>query len=898
MTVDIERPTEFVRARMFARIGALENDLRRLLADHALPYMPQNQAFGPYLTKVIERANGDGVVVPSSEELLYYLDLGDAIALVNIHRSFLPSESQSGLSQVNTELNRLVPVRNRVMHGRPLLADDPDLEQSIMAAVDQSGLATHELRSAQRKLQQQPEWSPTSINTTAEPQASVLHNLPSPDFDETGLVGRESLKGRVHRLLMSRRDRVLTLVGEGGVGKTALAVQVLYDLAFDPDCPYDAILWASLKTESLTGEGIEKIRDAGAVVLELPSLLGDAFDIEDELSWGELGDALAGIKTLVVVDNVETADANEILDVYDALPVETQFLFTSRKGLGQIERRIPVEALSLHDADRLLRLFARRRGLKEIAQLPREHISRIVARLRQMPLGIKWFVMAVEAGAQPEEVLQNQEILLRFCVQSVVGGLSSISRRVAETLYAIAGPTLFSELAVLLDVDADGIREAIQQLQQCALVTANTQPGASIQYSYVLTETATEYFRIVSPPRMDQVDDIRTRAAEMQRSEERRRVDEMRRSLGPNMVSTRDSQDASAAFLLRAALQASKRRDLDGALAEVRKAADIAPGYFEVPRVEAFVMATNGEAASATSAYERALALAQDDEQRAIVSYYYGGHSARNLHDSERAESLYRFAHEVLDQGETSLTLGRSLTYLERFEDAEPFLTGAAASLEGKARLIALTDLVNLKRRASEYIRSIERNPRRALSAALEGLTIAVKEVAKGSVDYRLNDAIVKCTSEVVRSLSAGIPSGSIDGRQAEEVLGQLLGMAAEWSDAWRVSSEWRYLVRQSGMLASQYEHAKSLVELFEGSVDDNDGTEVVTERETSLESGTVKFSILIASLDLLLVRHLTMTFSFMPLLSMMMRIASFCARVCVWNSAQSVMTRAGRRLA
>jgi LuxR family transcriptional regulator, glucitol operon activator len=47
--------------------------------------------------------------------------------------------------------------------------------------------------------------------------------------------------------------RVLTVVGEGAIGKTALSVKCLYDLIDDAECPYEAVLWSSLKTEMLRG---------------------------------------------------------------------------------------------------------------------------------------------------------------------------------------------------------------------------------------------------------------------------------------------------------------------------------------------------------------------------------------------------------------------------------------------------------------------------------------------------------------------------------------------------------------------------------------------------------------------------------------------------------------------
>ncbi len=88
-----------------------------------------------------------------------------------------------------------------------------------------------------------------------------MNNLPVPEYDDTGFIGRASERQSVMRLLYGAHH-VVTITGEGGVGKTSLALQTLYDIAADDKRPFDHIVWVTLKTETLTSAGVRQIADA------------------------------------------------------------------------------------------------------------------------------------------------------------------------------------------------------------------------------------------------------------------------------------------------------------------------------------------------------------------------------------------------------------------------------------------------------------------------------------------------------------------------------------------------------------------------------------------------------------------------------------------------------------
>ncbi|TOA71109.1 hypothetical protein, partial [Vibrio parahaemolyticus] len=66
-------------------------------------------------------------------------------------------------------------------------------------------------------------------------------------------------------------------VGEGGVGKTALALKVAYELLEDESSPFDAIVWVTSKTTQITVNEISDIKSA------ISDSLGILTEIENQL---------------------------------------------------------------------------------------------------------------------------------------------------------------------------------------------------------------------------------------------------------------------------------------------------------------------------------------------------------------------------------------------------------------------------------------------------------------------------------------------------------------------------------------------------------------------------------------------------------------------------------------
>jgi Arc/MetJ family transcription regulator len=90
----------------------------------------------------------------------------------------------------------------------------------------------------------------------------VSNNLPATlDHEITGLVGRKNEAKELLKSLKTARFPLIGLVGPGGVGKTALLLEVLRGILLDTQAAawVDQILYLSAKTQELTAEGVETL---------------------------------------------------------------------------------------------------------------------------------------------------------------------------------------------------------------------------------------------------------------------------------------------------------------------------------------------------------------------------------------------------------------------------------------------------------------------------------------------------------------------------------------------------------------------------------------------------------------------------------------------------------------
>ncbi|MEU7883982.1 NB-ARC domain-containing protein [Microbispora bryophytorum] len=742
--------TRMTRSRLFVLIDAFENDMRRLLRHYVLDHLEEDEALGPSYSKANERREAD--TTDTTTSIAEYLDMREAYDLLNRHREALPGEVMREIRENTVRMDTLTPIRNRVMHGRPLQAGDA--ENALSAArcfTTRFWPSVHEIIA---HLDNDPSWEP-AFEDLGKRSDTILHNLPLPEYDETGLIGRSQDCDALVSRLLKRREPVITIIGEGGIGKTALALQAAYSLLDNPNSPYECILWVSLKTERLTASGVENIVDAIRNITGAARHAGQILINDFDGGLAELAEMLDDIGTLLIIDNLETVSAQEVIQLYETLPDNVQYLFTSRIGIGQLERKIPLRPLADKDADHLFRSFSRTLGLESMATLRPTTLREVVKRLRNSPLAIRWYLLSVEAGQQPNLALHEQMELIDFCVRSVYQSLKPIGQRLLVTLYALERDTTFDELALLIDHPIDSLRSAVQELLRGSLVKLETDPDSSLISRVTLTDAARQFLATVEPPKVADIEDVQRRIIEFRRSEEHRRADESKRQLAPNVVRIRSQHDQPTAHILRRALLASRQESLEVARASIARAREINPDFWEVDRVEAFLLSSHGHVDQASAIYRSALRKA-DEVGRAVVSYFFAGHLGRKAHDPQTALPYAQAAHAYFQSPDTAQLLGTTLMWLGEFPKAQEQLEWALDRLASRGRLylITLTLLIGSWHRWSEHLLDAERRPVEAAQKAYAGFSLGIRELRSGTYDLKLAESTLESAKSLLRAVT------------------------------------------------------------------------------------------------------------------------------------------------
>lgn len=222
----------------------------------------------------------------------------------------------------------------------------------------------------------------TIVNTARRP-ADPGHNLP---VALTSLIGRASDIESVCGLV--RRDRLVTLVGPGGIGKTRLAIAVANASGIDFE---DGVRMADLS-------GLD---DPALVARTVASAVGVP-DEPGRTPLESLKTHLASVDQLIVIDNCEhvISTAAEVIDAVLHQCAGVRILATSREPLqlaGEVIWQVPPLALpkegsSLH-ASSATQLFLERAteaspGLA-LAPIDESAIAAICRRLDGMPLALE-----------------------------------------------------------------------------------------------------------------------------------------------------------------------------------------------------------------------------------------------------------------------------------------------------------------------------------------------------------------------------------------------------------------------------------------------------------------------------------------------------------------------------
>ena len=659
------------RLTLFAVIGAIETDLREICSNQFGLRTDLENVLGSNLAKQAldryEKDFGPSVNPPTVAQLLVYLDFADSYAVINANTSSIMSTGKYIRSNT-VLLEKLVPVRNRVMHSRPLLFDDfsvtLDIAEKLAASQEHSW---NNLKSTLIRLREEPSFV-LNLEIPSYFEDKRKHNLPIPDFDETGFLGRKQQAAELRKHILGPYP-VISLVGDGGIGKTALVLKVAYDILDMPDCPFEAIVWTSSKTTQLTAQEIRRIEGAISDSLGIFKNIANELAGSVENPMDEVVEYLKEFRILLIIDNLETVLDEKIRQFLEILPLGSKVLITSRIGIGAFEYPQKLQAMDKADAVDLLRALAKTRGVTDLVKLDNAKLANYCQRMKFSPGFIKWFVSAVQAGKRPEEVLSKPDIFLDFCMSNVYNYLSAQGKTVLRSMLVLPGKHSLAELAFLNEIEAIDLQAVIYELLRTNMVImSSTSKGSSFESQYEISDLARTYLTRLYPPDPREFEKINKRKRQLVAAGEEFQAAQKTDPYSRYSLTIRSRSDFIFAKYLVDALKQSQEKNFSAAEAFIQKARDLAPEYFEIYRVDAIIKTAQGNYSAAHAAYEAAIEI---EPLSAPLRKWYGDFLMKYIYDTDKSLAQYRIAAELdPDSIEVQLEIVRALLYLKDFDQA------------------------------------------------------------------------------------------------------------------------------------------------------------------------------------------------------------------------------------
>jgi len=738
-----------VRLTLAALIYAIEIDLKNLIGRYLIP-VNSNLNFiqdEELQNKIKNRFSKDYPAINPDDNLsdvIEYLDFQEFYTLLLRNKSLLPEDIYNEIKALVPELDELVPIRNRVMHTRPLLVGDFTKVYSFIEEISNSCcLDTNwqTVRETKKRIEDDPSYVLTlSMPSVKNLENEVYHNLPIPDFDDTGFIGRKKDIQDIKNLILGN-NRVVSIIGDGGIGKTALALKIAYDILDLRDKnPFDIVLWCSAKTTMLTAQGITDIKNAlqdyGGLLEFINDIIGEkkeADNLEIILEYLEV------FNVLLIIDNLETILDEKIREFIREASQRSKIIITSRIGLGELEFRRNLLGLSEAESIVLVRQFANLKQSEILKKIPNDKLVQIAHKLHFNPLALKWFVNSVETGISPDEVLVNKENLLNFCLSNVHSKLSDNAKNLLDTLLASRRNLNDAQLVFLTELPSIMLRQTINELFATTFISREIiHESGSQEIRYVIPDFSREYLLSKHPIPAKFIKDINSKLKKIDQSAASiQRVTDYN-EFGLYSLTVRNSNEKVVARLINEALKHSKSENFPSALNKLDEAKSILPNYFEIYRVSAFVKATSGDIIGAEEDYKTGLSIEPDNPR---LLYFYSGFLLYQLDDVKNAIELAAKLHEIRPDSEyPTFLFARCLSTIGKNVEAINLIENLIKSnrLNQHNLRVAQTDLISFYGYYGVEIVKRDGDYKNAIEKFEKGLKLFEECVANKNHDERM----------------------------------------------------------------------------------------------------------------------------------------------------------------
>lgn len=601
------------RMSCFALISAIESDIRHIIFHEVNENDIQKILPGDVYQNACKRLRMDNNDDSSRNinqlmDLLEYVDFYDLSKILNNGKSKQVFFSADQLNYITSTLEKLTPARNRVCHSRPLEVEDFSslLDFSYELLKIQKEFNWKNLNYAIKNLDDTNFVLTNSIpDFWKKDKEKILQNLPLTEFDDTGFLGRKDDRKKINDLILSN-TRVISIIGEGGIGKTALAQRCLYDIldlceSQDEDNrAFDMILWVSLKTNRLTPNGAINIKNAitnsSDMFKDIHKNLASVLTGSLEQILKEILDYLETFKILLCIDNLETISSAEVRNFLSQIPNNSKVIITTRMGLGEIEYRYKLDKLNDKDSIDLIRQMSKILNINTLMKKNVEALKNICKKLYNNPLLIKWYVLNEASGNNMRDFLdknsQSFKDALKFCFENLYDNLDQLEVETISTIACIKKPVTNVELKYYLDdLDEIQLQQALNQLFNSSMLVAAIDTINEKLYS--LTGIAEEYITSLRPVNKEFYQKIKGKQKQLQLLIEKESKQKNHYKYDLSNIKSINKDQTICALYLKQAIAAFRSDGYESAKVFIDKAKSLMPEYSEIYRINSFIVRDN-----------------------------------------------------------------------------------------------------------------------------------------------------------------------------------------------------------------------------------------------------------------------------------------------------------------
>ncbi|MDD4376176.1 MAG: NB-ARC domain-containing protein [Clostridia bacterium] len=600
--------------------------------------------------------------------ILNKLDIGDYIQIINENIGKIPLK-KSEKDFMNKDFSKIIPIRNRVMHPRPLEFNDYAILTNTFYNLP-SSIKSFPWSNVNKLLdifKNHPDDLFTIVLSKYDKNGKILENLPTPDFDDTTYIGREKEIAEIKKLIIDKRFKILSIIGEGGVGKTATTVKVLYDLLEEEKFDYEAIIWSTLKTQQLDKISFTQIKDCISSFADLSSKITQFIPCDSTLSPEEnIIEFAKNFKTLLVLDNLETINTKDIKDFVLNFSQYGQIIITSRIGLGELEYRYQLDSLNANESFRFMKILLEYYGLNSF--FTDDEIRNIaVNELYSNPLTIKWFTRSLYYDNDVKKLLQNKDDVINFCMNNVYEKLSELSMTILSLLAIENRSLTYAEIVFLLGIDLKdeiNIRKAINELSKSNFL----DDAYGLDGNITLTKISNEYIRISHYPDVSFINSIIERRKQLSIIKQNMEIKNELDMFNPKSIMSLDKPDKiiASSFLLEA-LGFSAKGNWQDAFTQVELAKKVSPNFFETYKISAFLYAQKKDS-KAFQEYQEALKLCESNEEKVIIQVLLSNYCLEQQDDRKMALQYIEEALNYNQHPYIYLLKVKVLTYLAKYD--------------------------------------------------------------------------------------------------------------------------------------------------------------------------------------------------------------------------------------